>query len=142
MRSIGHPELATLSERVDTTDIKREREPSSLVSPVADSPLRQSVEPFQKRRVTRRFVPLSPNSTEKCWVAATCSAMSYFAQLKRCGTMELQLMIINLCTYMYMYVYAQVEWKLKLTKLPTVNRFSLQSTLRYICPKSGLHHPV
>ena len=111
MRSIGHPELARMSARVDTTDNKRETEPSSPVSPVAGSPLRQpntlqSVEPFQERRVMSRFVPLSSNSTKKCWVTATCTAMSSIAQLKMCWNMAWN--ANNDYKPMYLHVHVRV----------------------------------
>ena len=88
-KSPGNPEQATISALVDTTERSRAREPSSSVSSEEGSPFqqtktRQSSSTFQNSRDLKPLAPLSSSSRAKHCSVATCSAMTFMAQLKKC----------------------------------------------------------
>ena len=51
-----------------------------------------------------RFVPLSSNSTEKCWVAANCTSMSSISLLKMCWNMAWNANIDYKPMYLHVHV--------------------------------------
>ena len=73
IKSIGQPELATMSALVETTERKRDKELSSPVNFVVGSQLRHANtrhrQPFFKKRCDMNLnVPKSTNGIEKhCW---------------------------------------------------------------------------
>ena len=87
-KSPGNPEQATISALVDTTERSRAREPSSSVSSEEGSlfqqtTTRQSSSTFQNRRDLKPQAPVSSSSRSKHCSVATCSAMTFMAQLKK-----------------------------------------------------------